>query len=144
PDDPLTVPELVSIEIPPSGPPPNDCPHNRPPTAVIAGGDITVVGPVQTFVSVVLDGSLSFDPETPIDAYVFTCGNGTNPIPSSVPSKITCRYVVDTVSRTYVATLQVTDRGTGQIDPQTGRYACQKESALASVHVTVVPLVYGP
>jgi len=141
PDNPLTNPELVSIEIPGSGAPPNDCPNNRPPTAVIAGGDITVVGIVQTVVHVVLDGSLSFDPETPIDAYVFTCGNGSGPIPGPVPSKAVCTYIVDSVSRTYVATLQVTDRGTGQIDPQTGRYACQKVSALASVHVSVVPLV---
>src|SRR5262249_32728684 len=96
-----------------------------------------VVGIVQGFASVVLDGSLSSDKETPIDVYNFSCGNGTNPILSGSPSKVTCKYFVDFIPRTYDATLVVADRGDGQLVG--GQYECAKLSQPATVQIVVTP-----
>jgi len=125
-----------------------NCSANTKPTAVIAGAPTQQVfgaaGSTQTFL---LDGTLSFDPETPvIESYTWNCGNGSIPSPQGVPpSKAVCRYLVDATPRTYTATLVVSDKGTGVIDPATGQYFCAAESAPASVQVVVTPLAgVGP
>lgn len=118
------------------------CTNNTAPTAVLAGASQQqVFGLPQSLVSFQLDGSLSSDPETPIDSYDFSCGNGSSPIAGSSPSKVTCRYLVDLVPRTYNATLTVIDRGTGQL--VNGQYQCAKTSTPASITVTVSPLASG-
>ena len=118
------------------------CDDNTAPTAVLSGADQQqVFGLPQSLVSFQLDGSLSSDAETPIDIYNFSCGNGSSPTPSSSPSKVTCRYLVDAVPRTYTAALTVVDRGTGQI--VNGQYQCQKTSSEKTITVTVSPLAGG-
>ena len=111
--------------------------RNAPPTAVIAGPDaITVTGSPATPTPVVFDGTLSFDNETAIDRYVWSCGNGTVPIPVMPGNNaiVFCRYLPGT----YTATLVVTDRGTGVVDPGTGTFECQRMSARDTVTVNVV------
>jgi hypothetical protein len=112
--------------------------NNPPPTAVIAGPNvITATGTASTLTSITLDGSLSFDGETRVDRWVWNCGNGVSPIPV-VPggngSVVLCRYRLGT----YTATLNVTDQGTGVINPNTGTFDCQKSSAEASVQVVII------
>lgn len=115
------------------------CSANQAPTAVLAGPDTqNLVGAPFSLVTLTLDGTLSSDPETPIDTYTFNCGNGSAPTAGTAPSKATCRYLVDNVPRTYTATLVVTDRGTGQF--VNGQYQCQKQSQPASIQVVVTPL----
>jgi hypothetical protein len=118
------------------------CDSNTAPTAVLSGADQQqIFGFPQSLVSFQLDGSLSSDPETPIDIYNFSCGNGSAPVPGTSPSKVTCRYLVDAVPRTYTPALTVVDRGTGQI--VNGQYQCQKSSQEKTITVTVSPLASG-
>jgi hypothetical protein len=118
------------------------CDANDAPTAVIAGGSTQQVfggsGSTQSFQ---LDGSLSTDPETPIETYTWNCGNGSLPLEGAGPGKAICRYFVDGVPRTYTATLVVTDRGTGTLSG--GQYECAKSSTAATVQVVVSPLAGG-
>jgi hypothetical protein len=109
---------------------------NAPPTAVIAGPEVIHVTatPAQP-AAVVFDGSLSFDGETALDRYVWSCGSQFTPVP--IPgdhARVVCRYFPGT----YTATLQVTDQGTGVIDPSTGTFECQRISAPDTVTVNVV------
>ena len=122
---------------------PVSCAENTPPTAVLAGPPVQqVFGFPQSLVAVSVDGTLSHDAETPIDAYNVNCGNGSIPVPSGSPGRATCRYLVDIVPHTYAVTLIVVDRGTGQIVD--GQYQCQKESTPVSFQVVVAPLSNGP
>jgi hypothetical protein len=110
--------------------------NNPPPTAVISGPPIiTATGNPSTLTSVTLNGTLSFDGETPIDRYVWNCGNefAATPVQPGDNSVVICRYRLGT----YTATLNVTDQGTGQINPGTGTFDCQKTSNAASVSVVV-------
>ena len=118
-----------------------NCSANTKPTAVIAGAPSQqVFGAPGTIQAFLLDGTLSSDPETAIETYTWSCGNGTNPLPQVPPSKAICKYTVDATPRTYTATLVVSDRGTGSIDQTTGQYPCVAVSAPASVQVVVTPL----
>jgi hypothetical protein len=110
--------------------------NNPPPTAVISGPPIiTATGSPSTLTSVTLNGTLSSDGETPIDRYVWNCGNefAPTPVQPGDNSVVICRYRLGT----YTATLNVTDQGTGQINPGTGTFECQKTSEAASVSVVV-------
>ena len=120
------------------------CANNTKPTAVIAGAATQqIFGAPGASLNFLLDGTLSFDAETPIESYTWNCGNGSIPIPQVPPSKAVCKYTVDQTSRTFTATLVVTDRGTGVIDPSTGQYQCAAASVAASVQVVVSPLAGG-
>lgn len=110
---------------------------NPAPTAVIAGPDpIRATGTASTLTSTTLDGTLSSDGETPIDRYVWSCGNEFAPI-SVTPdgSVVMCRYRLGT----YTATLSVTDQGTGVVDPITGTFECPRSSQ-DSVTIEIVPV----
>jgi hypothetical protein len=109
--------------------------RNTAPTAIIAGAEErTFTGSASTFTNVDLNGSLSSDPETAIDRYVWTCGNDQAPVPVAPDnSEVICRYRLGT----FTATLNVVDRGTGVIDPGTGTWACQKSSETDSVIIHV-------
>ena len=112
-----------------------------PPTAVIAGPDsVTVSNAPGQQASVLLDGSLSTDTDGLIDKYTWSCGNGTQPIPQGNGSKAVCSYKVESVQKTYSATLVVSDNGSGVIDPRTGTYFCAQQSKEDSVQVVVSPL----
>jgi len=116
---------------------PIEC-NNPPPTAVIAGTDpLLLAGTPTTQTSVVLDGSLSFDGETAIERYVWTCGNDFTPQPVAVGdnSRVICRYRLGT----YTATLDVADQGTGDPNPSTGTYECQKFDTATKSIVVAVP-----
>ena len=110
--------------------------QNRQPTGVIAGSDpinATIIG---TTANVVLDGTLSFDAETQIDRYVWSCGNNLPPVDVSGPqdgSIVRCSYLAGN----FTATLQVVDRGTGVSNPATGTFFCQKFSEQDQVTVNV-------
>ena len=120
------------------------CGDNTKPTAVIAGAATQqIFGAPGAIVSFLLDGTLSSDAETPIESYTWNCGNGSIPLPQAPPSKAVCKYTVDQTPRTYTATLVVTDRGTGVVDPNTGSYPCAAESLPASIQVVVSPLAGG-
>lgn len=118
---------------------------NRAPTATIAGPD-SITTPLPsggTGASILLDGSLSSDPDGRIIRYVWSCGNSTQPtvLPGigcttvETCPKVVCRYGVGTAT----ATLQVQDNGTGSIDPVTGTWRCQKTSQRDEVTITVTP-----
>jgi len=117
------------------------CRENRAPTAVIAGVDPQIlVGTPGTFVSAFLDGRASSDPETALDDYVWSCGNGTQAIETGLPTGMArCDYKVESVARTYTATLAVKDKGTGLIDPRTGTFACQAISPQDTIAIQVNP-----
>jgi len=107
---------------------------NPPPVANAGPDKREVVGR-----GVYLDGTNSFDNETPIDSYSWDCGNGSKPIPDPlVPNgaAVTCVYFA---AGTYTAELTVTDRGDGTIDPNTGRYRCQKSATDQAVVEIFVP-----
>jgi hypothetical protein len=108
---------------------------NPAPTALIAGPDpILATGTTSTLTSITLDGSLSSDGETRIDRYVWNCGNEFAPINVAPDgSVVICRYRLGT----YNATLNVTDQGTGVINPNTGNFDCQKASAADTVSVII-------
>ncbi len=110
--------------------------RNTAPTAVIAGPDtITQTGSPSTLTSVTLDGTLSSDPETKIDRWVWNCGNGLAPTAVAPDGSIViCRYRPGE----YVATLEVVDQGTGVINPSTGTFFCQKFSEPDQVTVRIV------
>jgi len=114
------------------------CADNAKPTAVIAGATTQQlfggVGTTQVFHA---DGTLSTDPETAIDSYTWTCGNGSSPSLIGDGSKADCSYVVDQAVRTYTLTLVVQDRGTGL--PVGGPYDCVETSSPASIQVVVAP-----
>lgn len=112
-----------------------------PPTAVIAGPDtVNVSNAPGQQASVLLDGTLSTDADGLLDKYTWSCGNGTQPIPQGNGSKVVCSYKVESVQKTYSATLVVTDNGSGVIDPNTGTYFCAQQSKEDSVLVIVSPL----
>jgi len=121
------------------------CADNTKPTAVISGAATQqIFGLPGSIVNFLLDGTLSSDPQTPpIESFNWNCGNGSIPFPQAPPSKAVCKYTVDQTPRTYTATLVVTDKGTGVIDPITGTYECAAESLPASVQVVVSPLAGG-
>ncbi len=110
--------------------------RNTRPTAVIAGPDtITQTGSASTLTSITLDGTLSSDPETAIDRWVWNCGNGLAPTEVAPDGSIViCRYRPGD----YVATLEVVDRGTGVINPSTGTFFCQKFSEPDEVTVRIL------
>jgi hypothetical protein len=110
--------------------------NNPPPTAVIAGPDvITAIATPSMPASILLDGRLSFDGETVIDLYVWSCGSQFTPVPvvQGDPSRVICRYPPGS----YTATLEVVDQGTGVIDPNTGNFKCQKISEADTVTISV-------
>lgn len=119
------------------------CRENRAPTAVIAGADPQrIVGTPGQFATAFFDGRLSSDPETGIDDYVWTCGNGTVAIETGLPAGMArCDYKVESVTRTYTASLVVKDKGTGLPDPRTGTFACQAISGQDTVTVEVIPQI---
>jgi hypothetical protein len=114
---------------------PIEC-NNPPPTAIIAGATtVNITATSSQPGAVVFDGSLSYDRETAIERYVWSCGGSFSPVPV-IPgdnSKVTCRYTPGT----YTATLYVTDQGSLPItiDPNTGTFVCQKTSQEATVNV---------
>ena len=112
------------------------CSDNVKPTAVIAGAATqTVFGSPGNSVTVTLDGTLSTDPEGPIESYTWTCGNGAGPVPvGGDPSVVTCAYVVEAASHTYTPTLVVADRGFGP-----PALTCQQLSTAVSIQVVVAP-----
>ncbi len=118
------------------------CSDNAEPTAVIAGAATQQIFglPGQT-VNFLADGTLSSDPETPLQSYTWNCGNGSIPIPQGNGSKVVCKYLVDQTPRTYPVTLVVTDQGTGAIVG--GQYECSAASLPASIQVVVSPLAGG-
>ena len=110
-----------------------DC-GNLAPTAE-AGPDQTAVI-TSSSVLVLLDGGLSTDPDGRIDSYHWNCGNGTAPLPAGnppIPWQAFCRY---RAPGEYEASLTVRDDGTGQIDPETGTFACQ-QSGSDTTRVTI-------
>jgi hypothetical protein len=116
--------------------------NNRAPTAVIAGPEsIDLIVPAGQTQVILFDGTLSFDDETAIDRWVWSCGNEFAPAPQNpVGSVVSCRYRGQSTARTYTATLDVVDRGTGRIDPATGTWECQKSSVESDrVEVNVAP-----
>lgn len=145
-DAPGVLPALARFDLPvgPPPPPPSTCDDNEPPVAVIAGSSsgIQASGFVGQNVNVALDGTLSFDAELfPLDDFHWSCGNGV--IPQEQPpngARAVCTYRVMSAAVTYTASLVVRDRGTGEIDPETGSYACQKNSQETRIAVTVSPL----
>lgn len=115
------------------------CSDNKAPTAVIAGAATQqIFGTPLAIVNFGVDGTLSNDPETPIETYTWSCGNGSLPILTGNGSKAVCKYTVDQTPRTYTVTLVVTDQGTGRI--VNGSYECAAESPQASIQVTVSPV----
>ncbi len=116
------------------------CRENRAPTARIAGESQTLLGTPGQIETALLDGTLSSDPETAIDDYVWNCGNGTLAIETGLPAGMAnCQYKVDGLTRTYTASLVVKDKGTGLPDPRTGTFACQASSEQDTITITVVP-----
>lgn len=114
--------------------------RNPPPTAIIAGPDVfQLVGPPGQTVTLMLDGTLSIDYETPIDDWIWNCGSEFPPIPMGIPAVVRCVYRVGPSPMSYTATLVVRDQGTGVIDPGTGTFACQKTSEPDTVTVEVTP-----
>lgn len=111
--------------------------NNPAPTAVITGPtQLVVFGSPSTLTPVGLDGTLSFDGETAIDSWSWSCGNGTSPTNTSTGapfSQVLCRYQA---LGDYTVTLQVRDKGTGTIDPGTGTFRCQKISEAATIIVS--------
>jgi len=94
----------------------------------------TSFGSASTLTSITLDGTLSSDGETRIDRYVWNCGNEFAPIDVAPDgSVVICRYRLGA----YTATLNVTDQGTGVINPNTGNFDCQKSSPADSVSVII-------
>ena len=119
------------------------CEDNTLPTAVIAGADSQqTFGLAGQTVNFLVDGTLSTDPETPIETYTWNCGNGSIPLPQGNGSKAICKYQVDQTPRTFTVTLVVTDRGTGNL--VNGAYECAAESVADTMTVTVSPLAGGP
>ena len=112
------------------------CSDNVKPTAVIAGAATqTVFGSPGNSVTVTLDGTLSTDPEGPIESYTWTCGNGAGPVPVGGDSSVvTCAYVVEAASHTYTPTLVVADQGFGP-----PALSCQQLSTAVSIQVVVAP-----
>jgi hypothetical protein len=107
------------------------CASNAKPVATIAGADTqTKTGNGQPTVDFQLDGSLSTDAETAIGSYTWSCGNGSAPPPSQ--PVVTCTYPVDSVTRSYTATLVVRDLGNGA-----GQ--CIQTSTQDSVSIVVIP-----
>lgn len=104
--------------------------NNRAPTAIIAGPEtIDLIVPAGQTQLILFDGTLSRDDETAIDRWVWSCGNEFAPEPQNpLGSVVGCRYRGQSTARTYTATLDVVDRGTGRIDPATGTWECQKSS----------------
>ena len=113
-----------------------NCPDNSPPEAVITvtSGSTSLSGAAGVPVSVTLDGTSSFDDETPIATYAWDCGNGT----TGAGTTITCSYtVLDSTQdpdgiQNYTVSLTVTDEGTGTVP-----FTCQQTSAPATVAITV-------
>lgn len=116
--------------------------QNPPPIAEIAGPEsYDLVGVFGQTVSLVLDGSLSRDDETPIDDWVWVCGGDLPPQPLGSPAVVRCSYRVLPTATTYVTTLVVKDQGVDgqQIGPN-GTFLCQKASEPATVIVNVSPV----
>lgn len=107
---------------------------NAPPVADAGPDLLERVG-----VAVRLDGRASFDNETPIDRYFWSCGNGSVPIPDPQGPYGSVVYCVYFVPGTYTASLTVTDRGTGAIDPDTGTWECQKRDTDTATVEIVAP-----
>lgn len=145
----LDVKLEVASGVPPSWSPQVLIPYqircrNTKPTAVISGAATRQLpGTINQIVSLQLDGTLSSDPETPIESWTWSCDGEFAPIPGDPPSQAVCKYKVKSTSQTYTATLQVKDRGTGPSNPTTGTFPCQQTSALASVQVVVSPTALG-
>ncbi len=117
------------------------CRENSEPSAVIAGTDTEQVRDVVgRTVTVRLDGTLSADRETAIDDYIWVCGSGQPAIEIGNGAKADCKYTVESTSRSYVASLQVRDRGTGLPDPSTGTFPCAKLSEADTITIVVSPL----
>jgi hypothetical protein len=116
--------------------------NNPPPTAVIGGSEtIDLILPPGNTQSIWLDGTLSFDGQTAIDKWVWGCGSEFPALPQDgAGSIVTCKYRGQSEERVYTVTLDVTDRGTGEIDPATGTWECQGRSEEPDrVVVTVRP-----
>jgi hypothetical protein len=96
---------------------------SNPPPIADGGPDITQSIAVSQLVR--LDGTGSFDNETPIDRYLWACGNGATPLPNAADPIVFCSY---SAVGTYMAELTVWDQGDGTIDPATGTFRCQKQS----------------
>lgn len=103
---------------------------NQPPVADAGADKAETI--VSSSVSVTLDGSNSRDPDGTIETYNWDCGNGQAAIPIG-PGQARCTYRAADV---YTAVLTVFDNGTGVIDPNTQRFACEK-SDTDEVTVTV-------
>ena len=112
------------------------CNSNSAPTARIAGAATQqLLGPVGPKAFAV-DGALSDDQETLIDAYIFNCGNGTAPVPGGGNDpQVMCTYDIQATPRTYTLSLQVRDKGNG-IETG-GSYECAKTSTAATIQVVV-------
>ncbi len=118
------------------------CSDNRAPTAIITGPETIIIsGTPGQELTLDLDGSLSSDDTPPLDDYLWSCGNGSIPTELGTPSGVAaqCKYKVQSVTRTYTATLAVKDRGTGLKDMTTMTFPCQKASEQDAVSVQVSP-----
>jgi hypothetical protein len=96
---------------------------SNPPPVANGGPDIRQSIGASSLVR--LDGTGSFDNETPIDRYLWACGNGSIPNPRATDPVVFCSYQA---VGTYQAELTVWDQGDGTIDPATGNFRCQKRS----------------
>jgi hypothetical protein len=105
---------------------------NPPPTAIIAGPAIIYATTADT---VRLNGTLSYDLETGIDEYIWYCDvDDDEPTQQGPLPFVDCGY---STKGTYVASLVVTDRGTGVIPPGSEEYDCWKASEPATVTIVV-------
>jgi hypothetical protein len=111
------------------------CAPNTKPVARIAGGPFNLSGGGQASVTITLNGSLSSDAEGDIALYTWTCGSGGT-LPPSQPTA-TCTYPVANTSKTFTATLVVTDEGLPAAGQCPARPA--EQSTQTSVLVTVSP-----
>ena len=120
--------------------------NNTAPVAVINGpSSVTItLDPVSGAAGLTLDGRPSFDAETPSTqlTYLWACpGAQSGPFDQAFPpdapnSVVRCNY---NAPGDYSATLTVTDRGTGVLDPISGTYECQLNSAPDTIDIDVNP-----
>jgi hypothetical protein len=106
---------------------------SNPPPVANAGPDQSV--PISSAQNVFLDGTNSFDRETGIGEFDWSCGSGFPPIQGAVPGQVFCRYSAPGI---YEATLTVFDKGVDGVtrDPSGENFLCEK-SDVDTATVTV-------
>jgi len=107
------------------------CESNTAPTAVIEppGTQTFPAGVVNTTRNTtLLDGTSSFDLESEIQSYSWTCDDGSTPIQTPTA---TCTYTYQATARSYTIRLVVTDEGLN------GHSECALPSVAATLQVDV-------